>query len=72
MAPEVFDEEHKVDLRKLHTNWLRYWSHYTREPIIIPQLACVLKYMPWFRIYGKPHSLLEEERRRQILTQKER
>ncbi|KAH1122388.1 hypothetical protein J1N35_005548 [Gossypium stocksii] len=28
MAPEVFDEEHKVDLRQLYTEWSRYWSHY--------------------------------------------
>ncbi|KAG8503545.1 hypothetical protein CXB51_001488 [Gossypium anomalum] len=28
VAPEVFDEEHKVDLRQLHTDWPRFWSHY--------------------------------------------
>ncbi|XP_052878380.1 protein MAINTENANCE OF MERISTEMS-like [Gossypium arboreum] len=28
VAPEVFDDEHKVNLRQLHTNWPRFWSHY--------------------------------------------
>ncbi|KAH1032702.1 hypothetical protein J1N35_044876 [Gossypium stocksii] len=66
------------------TNWLRYWSDYiemwenrydyipTREPIIVPELPCVPKYMPWFRIHGKPYLLSEEERRRQIHVQSER
>ncbi|MBA0879228.1 hypothetical protein Goshw_004720 [Gossypium schwendimanii] len=35
-----------------------------REPIIIPELACVLEYMPWFRIHGKPYLLSAEERQR--------
>ncbi|MBA0875573.1 hypothetical protein Goshw_003335, partial [Gossypium schwendimanii] len=39
----------------------------TREPIIIPELACVSEYMPWFRIHGKPYLLTAEERQRQIL-----
>ncbi|KAG8482226.1 hypothetical protein CXB51_026956 [Gossypium anomalum] len=55
VAPEVFDDEHKVDLQQLHTNWPRYWSHYiemlknrfdyipTREPIIVSELACTKK-----------------------------
>ncbi|MBA0882065.1 hypothetical protein Goshw_028802 [Gossypium schwendimanii] len=34
----------------------------TREPIIISELACVPKYMPWFRIHDKPYLLPEEER----------
>ncbi|XP_052885240.1 serine/threonine-protein phosphatase 7 long form homolog [Gossypium arboreum] len=84
VAPEVFDEEHKVDLQLLNMDWPRYWSGYiemwenrydyipTREPIIIPELACVPEYMPWFRIYGKPYLLSEEERRRQIRVQRER
>ncbi|KAH1057165.1 hypothetical protein J1N35_035230 [Gossypium stocksii] len=73
VAPEVFNNEHKVDLRQLNTDWPRYWSYYiemwenrydyipTREPIIVPELACVLEYMPWFRIHGKPYLLSEEE-----------
>ncbi|KAK5777037.1 hypothetical protein PVK06_045002 [Gossypium arboreum] len=28
VAPEVFDEEHKVDLRLLNMDWPRYWSGY--------------------------------------------
>ncbi|KAG8481071.1 hypothetical protein CXB51_025794 [Gossypium anomalum] len=83
MASEVFDEEHKVDLRLLNMDWPSYWSGYiemwenrydyipTREPIIVPELACVPEYMPWFRIHGKPY-LLSEERRRQIRVQRER
>ncbi|KAG8489806.1 hypothetical protein CXB51_017888 [Gossypium anomalum] len=84
VAPEVFDDEHTVDLRQLHTDWPRYWSHYieiwenrydyipTQEPIIISELACVPEYMPWFRIHGKPYLLSEDERRRQIRAQRER
>ncbi|KAK5839787.1 hypothetical protein PVK06_008626 [Gossypium arboreum] len=65
-------------------DWPRFWSHYiemwenrydyipTREPIIVPKLACVAEYMPWFRIHGKPYLLSEEERRRQIRAQRER
>ncbi|KAK5838196.1 hypothetical protein PVK06_006923 [Gossypium arboreum] len=76
VASEVFDDEHKVDLRQLHMDWPRFWSHYiemwenqydyipTREPIIVPELACVVEYMPWFRIHGKPYLLSKEERRR--------
>ncbi|KAG8485388.1 hypothetical protein CXB51_021320 [Gossypium anomalum] len=49
VAPEVFDEEHKVDLRLLNMDWPRYWSGYiemwenrydyipTRESIIVPK-----------------------------------
>ncbi|KAG8501048.1 hypothetical protein CXB51_003147 [Gossypium anomalum] len=44
----------------------------TREPIIIPELACVPEYMPWFRIHGKPYLLSEEERQRQLHAQRER
>ncbi|KAK8361683.1 hypothetical protein V6Z12_A03G054300 [Gossypium hirsutum] len=44
----------------------------TREPIIVPELACVPEYMPWFRIHGKPYLLLEEERQRQLRVQRER
>ncbi|MBA0875575.1 hypothetical protein Goshw_003335, partial [Gossypium schwendimanii] len=84
VEPEVFDDQHKVDLRQLNTDWPRYWSEYmemwedkyeyipTREPIIIPELACVSEYMPWFRIHGKPYLLTAEERQRQILVQRER
>ncbi|MFQ6650217.1 hypothetical protein Gotur_022844 [Gossypium turneri] len=55
---------------------LRFWSHYiqiwddrydyipTREPIIVPKLACMLEYMPWSRIHGKPYLLSAEERQR--------
>ncbi|MBA0877773.1 hypothetical protein Goshw_016503 [Gossypium schwendimanii] len=34
----------------------------TREPIVIPKLAYVPEYMPWFRIHGKPYLLSIEER----------
>ncbi|PPS14494.1 hypothetical protein GOBAR_AA06081 [Gossypium barbadense] len=82
MAPEVLDDHHKIDLRQLHTDWPRFWSHYiqmwedrydyipTREPIIVPELACVPEYMPWFRIHGKPYLLSEEERQRQLRVQR--
>ncbi|KAK5772956.1 hypothetical protein PVK06_049258 [Gossypium arboreum] len=44
----------------------------TRESIIVPELAYVLEYMPWFRIHGKPYLLSKEERRWQIRVQRER
>ncbi|KAG8472835.1 hypothetical protein CXB51_034769 [Gossypium anomalum] len=83
-VPLVLDDEHKVDLRLLNMDWLRHWSEYiemwenqydyipTREPIIVPELACVPEYMPWFRIHGKPCLLSEDKRQRQILVQRER
>ncbi|KAK5812677.1 hypothetical protein PVK06_028115 [Gossypium arboreum] len=78
VAPEVFDDEHKVDLRQLHTNWPRFWSHYiemwenqydyipTQEPVIVLELAYVPEYMPWFRIHSKPYLLSEKDMRRQM------
>ncbi|KAK5794511.1 hypothetical protein PVK06_035742 [Gossypium arboreum] len=51
VTPEVLDDHHKIDLRQLHTDWPRFWSHYiqmwkdrydyipTQEPIIVPELA---------------------------------
>ncbi|KAG8493589.1 hypothetical protein CXB51_011762 [Gossypium anomalum] len=81
---KVLDDHHKIDLRQLHTDWPRFWSHYiqiwedrydyisTREPIIVPELACVPEYMPWFRIHAKPYLLSEEERQRQLHAQRER
>ncbi|KAG8481464.1 hypothetical protein CXB51_026217 [Gossypium anomalum] len=81
---KVLDDHYKIDLRQLHTDWPRFWSHYiqmwedrydyipTREPIIVPELACVPEYMPWFRIHGKPYLLSEEERQRQLRAQRER
>ena len=78
VAPEVLDDEHKVDLRLLNTDWLRHWSKYiemwknqydyipTREPIIVSELACVPKYMPWFRIIEKTYLISSEERQRQL------
>ncbi|MBA0875655.1 hypothetical protein Goshw_028570 [Gossypium schwendimanii] len=44
----------------------------TREPIIIPELASVPEYMPWFRIHGKSYLLSPEERQRQLRVQRER
>ncbi|PPR84873.1 hypothetical protein GOBAR_AA35841 [Gossypium barbadense] len=44
----------------------------TWEPVIVPELACVPEYMPWFRIHGKPYLLSEEERQRQLRVQRER
>ncbi|MBA0633730.1 hypothetical protein Godav_005165, partial [Gossypium davidsonii] len=84
VAPEVLDDHHKIDLRQLHTDWPRFWSYYiqmwearydyipTLEPIIVPELACVPEYMPWFRIHGKPYLLSTEERQRQLRVQRER
>ncbi|KAH1082577.1 hypothetical protein J1N35_022338 [Gossypium stocksii] len=43
----------------------------TREPIIIPKLACDLDYMPWFRIHSKPCLLSKEERHQQIRIKRE-
>ncbi|XP_052481157.1 uncharacterized protein LOC128035455 [Gossypium raimondii] len=80
---EEFDEHHKIDLRLLGTDWPLYWSVYTemwenrneylptREPIIVPELACIPEYMPWFRAHGKPYLLTPEERRRQIRVGRE-
>ncbi|MFQ6652506.1 hypothetical protein Gotur_024332 [Gossypium turneri] len=71
----MFDNQHKVDLWQLNTDWPRYWSEYmkmwedryeyipTWEPIIVLELAWVLKYMSWFRIHGKTYLLTPEERR---------
>ncbi|XP_052479474.1 uncharacterized protein LOC105801525 isoform X2 [Gossypium raimondii] len=84
MAPEVLDDHHKIDLRQLHTDWPRFWSHYiqkwkdqydyipTQEPIIVPELVCVPEYMPWFRIHAKSYLLSTEERQRQLRIQRER
>ncbi|KAG8482198.1 hypothetical protein CXB51_026806 [Gossypium anomalum] len=81
---KVLNDHHKIDLRQLHMDWLRFWSHYiqmwedrydylpTREPIIIPEFACVPEYMPWFRIHGKSYLLSKEERQRQLRAQRER
>ncbi|XP_052490907.1 uncharacterized protein LOC128043088 [Gossypium raimondii] len=44
----------------------------TREPIIVPELACVPEYMPWFRANGKPYLLTPEERQRQLRVGRER
>ncbi|MBA0798570.1 hypothetical protein Gohar_009153, partial [Gossypium harknessii] len=43
-----------------------------REPIIVLELAWVSDYMPWFRIYGKPYLLSEEQKHRQIHVERER
>ncbi|MFQ6655939.1 hypothetical protein Gotur_026265 [Gossypium turneri] len=40
----------------------RYAYIPNRELIIIPELACLPEYMPWFRIHGKPYLLSPEER----------
>ncbi|MFQ6635310.1 hypothetical protein Gotur_010197, partial [Gossypium turneri] len=50
----------------------RYAYIPNREPIIVPELACVLEYMPWFRIHGKPYLLSPEEMQRQLRIQRER
>ncbi|KAG8497312.1 hypothetical protein CXB51_008523 [Gossypium anomalum] len=44
----------------------------TREPIIIPELACVPEYMPWFKIHGKPYLLSKEKRQQQLRVQRKR
>ncbi|MFQ6651455.1 hypothetical protein Gotur_023784 [Gossypium turneri] len=50
----------------------RYEYIPNREPIIVPELACVPEYMPWFRIHGKPYLLTPEQRQRQIRVERER
>ncbi|MBA0620382.1 hypothetical protein Godav_006103, partial [Gossypium davidsonii] len=83
MAHEMLDDEHKIDVQRPSTHWLLFHSEYieiwenryynipTCEPIIVPELACNLDYMSWFRIYGKPYLLLEEERRWEIHVERE-
>ncbi|MBA0783083.1 hypothetical protein Gotri_000856 [Gossypium trilobum] len=45
--------------------WENRYDHIpTCEPIIVPELACALNYIPWFRIHGKPYLLSEEPRHR--------
>ncbi|PPR91066.1 hypothetical protein GOBAR_AA29620 [Gossypium barbadense] len=68
----VLNDEYKIDLQLLNTDWPRHWTEYiemwenrydyipTQEPVIVPE------------IHGKPYLLLEEERRRQTLVQRER
>ncbi|MBA0784308.1 hypothetical protein Gotri_001895, partial [Gossypium trilobum] len=65
-------------------NWLTFFSEYikiwenrydhipTHEPIIILELACTPDYMPWFRIYGKPYLLSEEQICRKFRVERER
>lgn len=50
----------------------RYEFLPTREAIVAPELACNLKYKQWFRVYGKPYLLGEEERSRQPHTRRPR
>ncbi|KAG8474364.1 hypothetical protein CXB51_033808 [Gossypium anomalum] len=54
----VLDNEHKVDLQLLKTDWQRHWLEYIE--------------MWENRIHGKPYLLSEEERQRQIRVQRER
>ncbi|MFQ6660535.1 hypothetical protein Gotur_029016 [Gossypium turneri] len=28
VAPKVLDDHHRIDLRQLHMDWRRFWSHY--------------------------------------------
>ncbi|MBA0879229.1 hypothetical protein Goshw_004720 [Gossypium schwendimanii] len=58
VAPERF-KSHYIQMWEDRYDYIP-----TREPIIIPELACVLEYMPWFRIHGKPYLLSAEERQR--------
>ncbi|MBA0876767.1 hypothetical protein Goshw_029025, partial [Gossypium schwendimanii] len=79
----VFDDEHKIDLRRSNTHWSVFHSEYiemwknwydnipTSEPIIVSELACDLDYMSWFRIYGKSYLLLEEQRHQQFCVERE-
>ncbi|KAG8474382.1 hypothetical protein CXB51_034157 [Gossypium anomalum] len=82
-VPEVLDKEHKIDLWQTNTNWPVFFLEYikiwknrydyipAREQIIVPELACPPDYMPWFKIYGKPYMLSEEQRRQQIRVKRE-
>ncbi|MFQ6655938.1 hypothetical protein Gotur_026264, partial [Gossypium turneri] len=61
---------------------LRFWSEFikmwedryvyipNREPIIVPKLAYVPEYMPWFRIHGKLYLLSPDERQRNYVTKR--
>ncbi|MFQ6670019.1 hypothetical protein Gotur_035050 [Gossypium turneri] len=52
--------------------WENRYDHIpTRESIIIPELACTLNYMPWFRIHGKPYLLLKKQMCQQIRVERE-
>ncbi|MBA0672214.1 hypothetical protein Goklo_025342 [Gossypium klotzschianum] len=44
----------------------------TRKPIIVPELACMPDYMPWFRIHGRPYLLSKEKRQQQLRVQRKR
>ncbi|MBA0635740.1 hypothetical protein Godav_029460, partial [Gossypium davidsonii] len=65
-------EMHQMDIEYIKI-WENQYDHIpTREPIIIPELACVPDYIPWFRIHGKPYLLSEEQRRYKIRVERER
>ncbi|KAK5812614.1 hypothetical protein PVK06_028050 [Gossypium arboreum] len=49
----------------------QYDNILTRESIIVPELACDLNYMPWFRIHGKPYFLSKKKRHQQICVERE-
>ncbi|KAH1082789.1 hypothetical protein J1N35_022550 [Gossypium stocksii] len=64
-----------IDLReRTYENWPTFHAQYiniwnnkyeflpTREAIVLPELACYLEYMPWFRVHGKLYLLSEETR----------
>ncbi|MBA0843204.1 hypothetical protein Goarm_000415 [Gossypium armourianum] len=74
VAPQDLDDLHPIDLRgrsdenciRFHAEYINIWSNWyeflpSREAIFIPDLACYLKYMPWFRLVGKPYLRSEED-----------
>ncbi|MFQ6641653.1 hypothetical protein Gotur_015100 [Gossypium turneri] len=66
-----------VEMHQFWSEFIEMWEDRyayipNRELIIVPELACVPKYMPWFRIHGKPYLLSPEERQQQLRNQRER
>ncbi|MFQ6671594.1 hypothetical protein Gotur_036094 [Gossypium turneri] len=58
---------HQLDRSHCIQMWEDQYDYIpTQEPIIVPELACVSEYMPWFRIYGKLYLLSPKERQRLI------
>ncbi|MBA0855841.1 hypothetical protein Goshw_019904 [Gossypium schwendimanii] len=83
VALQGLDDLYHIDLwGRMDKNWLVFHAQYinmwnnryeflpTREVIIAPELACDSKYMQWFRVYGKPYLLGEEEMSRQPHTRR--
>ncbi|MBA0792397.1 hypothetical protein Gohar_016897 [Gossypium harknessii] len=81
MAPQDLDDLHHIDLRErtdenwsmFHAQYINIWNNRydflpTREAIVVPELTCILQYISWFRIHGKPYLY---GKRRQIAPMQE-